>query len=94
MLLSLRISIVELESALQDQIDGLNFCLKDVVQRLFIDFFDVRGLLGKNFVTSEECLDGVDADGNEILPGNVTRFVFICQSEQNSDIVFRQIVSR
>ena len=40
-LLRLRIRIVELESALQDQIDGLNFSFKDEFKRLFIDLFDI-----------------------------------------------------
>ena len=40
-LLSLGIRVVELKSTLQDQIYGGNLSLEDVLQRLFIDLFDV-----------------------------------------------------
>ena len=94
MLLRLWISIIELKSALQDQIDGLYFRLKDVVKRLFIDFFDVSSLFGKNLIASEESFDGIDADGDEGLPSDVSRLILISQSKKHPDVIFGQIVGR
>ena len=45
-LLSLGIRVVELKSTLQDQIYGGNFSLKDVLQGLLIDLFDILSLFG------------------------------------------------
>ena len=71
MLLSLRVRVVELKPALQDQIYGGNLGLEDVLQRFFIDLFDVLSLLGQQLVAGKESLDCVDADGDEVLPGDV-----------------------
>jgi len=93
-LLGLSIGVVGRETSLKDQVNGLNLSFKDELERVLVDLLVGGGLLGKDLVTGQEGLDRLDADWDEIGPGDVSDAILVSQGQEYTDVILLEVVGR
>ncbi len=91
-LFGIRISVKGLKSALENCCNLLNLSLEHKHQCFFIDFFNSSCLLLEIFVASQERLDSLNTNWNEISPCDIANFILVSKGKQNTNIVLLQIV--
>ena len=92
MLLGISISVESLEAPLEDESDLLDLGIEDKLERLFIDFLRLGGLLSEHLVSRKERLDSIDADGDEVCPGDIADVVLVSEGEEDADVVLAQVI--
>ena len=67
--------------------------LKVIKSHCLFIYFDLGGShLLQLFVPGQESLDGFDANWDKVWPRDVSVFIFICEGQQNSNVILIQII--
>lgn len=93
-LLAFGVSVVCFKSALQDGRNLLDLCFEDKHERLLVDVLDGCWLFLQVLIASQERLDSVNTDRDELSPSDVADFVFISERQKHSNVVLTKVICR